>query len=100
MVESERKRGLNPFAENNPLVGQSHFNFQHFIPIEEDLSDLREKIEWARKNDEKARQIALNANALAAQWMNPEFMYCYYAKTIELYRLNYPFSSLFDQKLQ
>ncbi|CBY24081.1 unnamed protein product [Oikopleura dioica] len=59
--------------------------WQHFIPIEEDLSDLREKIEWARNNDEKARQIALNANALASQWMNPEFMYCYYAKTIELY---------------
>ncbi|CAG5106196.1 Oidioi.mRNA.OKI2018_I69.chr1.g2733.t1.cds [Oikopleura dioica] len=59
--------------------------WEHFIPIEEDLSDLREKIEWARNNDDKARRIALNANALAAQWMNPEFMYCYYAKTIELY---------------
>ena len=76
-------RGFNPFWEKN-----DEYFFQHFIPIEEDLSDLREKIEWARNNDEKARQIALNANALAAQWMNPEFMYCYYAKTIELYRLN------------
>ncbi|CAG5104613.1 Oidioi.mRNA.OKI2018_I69.chr1.g1388.t1.cds [Oikopleura dioica] len=57
----------------------------HFIPIEKDLSDLREKIEWARNNYDKPRQIAFNANALAAQWMNPEFMYRYYAKTIELY---------------
>lgn len=59
--------------------------WEHYIPVKEDLSDLREKIQWARENDAKARQIALNANSLAAQWMNPEFMYCYYARALDIY---------------
>jgi hypothetical protein len=59
----------------------------HYIPVKKDLSDLQEKIIWARNNDEKAHEIALNANAVVNQWMTPEHMYCYYAKAFELYRL-------------
>ncbi len=31
------------------------------MPVKSDLSDLREKIDWCRNNDEKCRQIAANA---------------------------------------
>ena len=34
------------------------------IPVKEDLSDLKEKIEWCRKNDAKCKQIAENAKKL------------------------------------
>lgn len=57
----------------------------HFIPLEDDLSDLKEKINWARDNDEKVQEIVANGNALVAQWINPELMYCYYAKAFEKY---------------
>ena len=58
----------------------------HYIPVEKDLSNLFEQIEWAKSNDQKAKQIALNANALVAQWMTPEIMYCYYVRAFEKYR--------------
>ena len=57
----------------------------HYIPLEEDLSDLKDKINWARDNDEKVKEIVANGNALVAQWINPELMYCYYAKAFEKY---------------
>ena len=31
------------------------------------------------------RQIAQNGQELAAKWINPEYMYCYYAKAFEKY---------------
>lgn len=58
----------------------------HYIPMKQDISDLKEKIEWARANDDKAQEIAKNAGALVAQWITPEIMYCYYVRALELYR--------------
>ena len=57
----------------------------HYIPLEEDLSDVREKIQWARDNDEKVQEIVKNASELVAKWVNPELMYCYYAKAFSAY---------------
>lgn len=37
----------------------------HYIPIKNDLSDLVDKIKWARAHDEAAREIALNASDFA-----------------------------------
>eukprot|EP00475_Leptophrys_vorax_P034209 TRINITY_DN54949_c0_g2_i1.p1 TRINITY_DN54949_c0_g2~~TRINITY_DN54949_c0_g2_i1.p1 ORF type:complete len:426 (-),score=84.93 TRINITY_DN54949_c0_g2_i1:47-1324(-) len=33
----------------------------HYIPVKRDLSDLIEKIEWAKSHDEQCKQIAMNA---------------------------------------
>jgi hypothetical protein len=35
--------------------------FEHFVPLKEDLSDLQEKINWCIENDEKCKEIAQNA---------------------------------------
>ena len=35
--------------------------YEHYIPIKKDLSDLAEKIEWCKNNDEKCKKIAKNA---------------------------------------
>ena len=72
----------------------------HFIPLEEDLSDLQEKINWARENDDKVREIVKNGNELVAKWINPELMYCYYAKAFEKYaaRMSRPVQGLGQKK--
>ena len=33
----------------------------HYVPVAHDLSDLMEKIDWLRNNDEEAKKIAFNA---------------------------------------
>ncbi|GHV49490.1 hypothetical protein AGMMS49579_01320 [Spirochaetia bacterium] len=35
--------------------------FTHYIPVKQDLSDLIEKIKWCKNNDEKCKEISLNA---------------------------------------
>lgn len=32
----------------------------HYVPIKSDFSDLLEKVEWLRNNDDKAKEIAKN----------------------------------------
>ena len=39
--------------------------WEHFVPVRSDMSDLIEKIEWARSHDSEARQIAENGQAFA-----------------------------------
>ena len=33
----------------------------HYVPVKADLSDLIEKIRWAKNNDDKAKKIVNNA---------------------------------------
>jgi hypothetical protein len=39
--------------------------WHHYIPVQNDLSDLEEKIEWSLANDERARDIAENGRKFA-----------------------------------
>lgn len=39
--------------------------WEHFIPVRADMTDLVEKIEWARSHDDEARRIAENGQAFA-----------------------------------
>lgn len=39
--------------------------YKHYIPIKKDLSDLQEKIIWAKNNDDKVKEISENANNFA-----------------------------------
>eukprot|EP00039_Didymoeca_costata_P012087 m.172888 g.172888 ORF g.172888 m.172888 type:complete len:530 (-) comp15378_c0_seq2:937-2526(-) len=52
--------------------------WEHFIPVNRDLSDLKEKLEWAKKNDAKAEQIAINARNFARKHLRVEDVYCYH----------------------
>ena len=51
----------------------------HYVPVKEDLSDLVDQIKWAQNNDEKAKQIALNAREFAINNLLPDQIICYYA---------------------
>jgi hypothetical protein len=39
--------------------------WEHFVPVRSDMTDLIEKIDWARSNDTDARRIAQNGRAFA-----------------------------------
>lgn len=51
--------------------------FEDHVPVKEDLSDLAEKIQWCRDNDEKCRQIAARANELYEQFISKEAIHDY-----------------------
>ena len=46
----------------------------HYVPIKEDLSDLKEKYEWAESHPEEAKRISENATKFARRLGTPEGM--------------------------
>ncbi|CCV02395.1 putative tyrosine protein kinase [Armadillidium vulgare iridescent virus] len=44
----------------------------HFVPVKSDLSDLIEKIQWCRDNDEECKLIAENAKQFYKDWLSKE----------------------------
>lgn len=57
----------------------------HYIPVKRNLSDLLEKIKWAKENDAKAQEIARTGQAAARELLQPSRLYCYYYKVLYLY---------------
>jgi hypothetical protein len=51
----------------------------HYIPVKSDLSDLVEKIIWAKQNDSECQKIAKNGREFAVTHFMPEHiaLYCY-----------------------
>jgi hypothetical protein len=68
---------------NSPFI-QWYFSalkpFEHYIPVEADLSDLVGKIEWARSHETESQRIAKNAREFALTHITPEnnLLYLYY----------------------
>eukprot|EP00457_Paulinella_chromatophora_P003876 gb/GEZN01003884.1/.p1 GENE.gb/GEZN01003884.1/~~gb/GEZN01003884.1/.p1 ORF type:complete len:531 (-),score=88.18 gb/GEZN01003884.1/:436-2028(-) len=65
------------YAELKPWV--------HYVPVKADLSDLVEKIEWAKTHDQEAQQIATNGRLYARQNLTQASIYCYYFTTLQGY---------------
>lgn len=42
----------------------------HYVPVENDFSDLNEKIEWCRNNNEKCKEIIKNSRKLVIEKLN------------------------------
>ncbi|XP_077982312.1 protein O-glucosyltransferase 2-like [Glandiceps talaboti] len=57
----------------------------HFIPFKKDLSDLVEKISWAKDHDEEAYQIAENAREFARNNLMSNDVFCYYFQVLKEY---------------
>lgn len=53
--------------------------WKHFVPVRNDLSDIREKILWANTHDLESREIAENARKFALTHLMPEHiqLYCF-----------------------
>jgi hypothetical protein len=56
--------------------------FEHFIPVNEDLSDLKEKINYLELNPDVANKIALNAQKFAINNLNKINVFNYYLDQI------------------
>ena len=57
----------------------------HYVPVQRDLSDLVEKIEWATNNDAEVEEIARRGQARVRQLLQPNRLYCYYYRVLEMY---------------
>jgi len=44
--------------------------FEHYIPVNEDLSNLLSQLDWAEENYDRARVIAQNARKFALEYLN------------------------------
>ena len=59
--------------------------WKHYIPVKNDLSDLLEKIAWAKSHDAEAKQIGEEGRKFALENLMPDdlLLYCY--KTLQKY---------------
>lgn len=64
-------RGLKPYV--------------HYVPVEDDLSDLIEKIGWAKNEDETCREIALRSTQFADANLMFEDIYSYFYLALKKY---------------
>jgi hypothetical protein len=71
--------GCVPFLITNAECWFSEFlkPFVNYIPIKYDLSDLIEKIEWVRDNDELAEKISRNALEFVNDIFSADFQHAY-----------------------
>lgn len=84
---------------NSLLIKQESKNIQwyygalkpwkHYLPIQEDLSDLIEKIAWAKEHDARAKSMADTGSAFVRENLSPEDILLYVYHLLVLYsRLN------------
>ena len=73
-------------AGNAVVIKQGSDHYEHFhkalrpwhhcIPVARDLSDLDQKLAWAKANDAQARAIGGNARSLAREHLRMEDVHC------------------------
>ncbi|CAL1538654.1 unnamed protein product [Lymnaea stagnalis] len=57
----------------------------HYIPLKHDLSDVLEKLKWAKDHDEEVQQIAQNGQQYARENLNPDDILCYHVRAFQHY---------------
>lgn len=53
--------------------------WKHYVPFKSDLSDLVEKVKWAKDHDEEAHKIAMTGQEYARNNLLPHDIFCYHA---------------------
>lgn len=59
--------------------------FVHYVPVRQDLSDLIEKLDWAKNHDDASKQIAMDATDFALNNLMYEDVLCYFTKVLKRY---------------
>uniref|UniRef100_A0A8D0ATX4 Protein O-glucosyltransferase 3 n=1 Tax=Sander lucioperca TaxID=283035 RepID=A0A8D0ATX4_SANLU len=57
----------------------------HYVPVRRNLSDLLEKIKWAKENDDEAHKIARAGQTVVRELLQPSRLYCYYYRVMHMY---------------
>ncbi|XP_017347353.1 protein O-glucosyltransferase 3 isoform X2 [Ictalurus punctatus] len=58
---------------------------RHYLQLKRDLSDLIEKIQWAKENDGEVEAVARAGQALVRELLQPHRLYCYYYMVLKSY---------------
>ncbi|KAL9976452.1 hypothetical protein ACROYT_G013755 [Oculina patagonica] len=69
------------FKQQSPYYEHFYGDLQpwiHYVPFKRDLSDLERQLKWAMTNDEKAQQIAKNAQSYARSNLLSDHIFCYH----------------------
>jgi hypothetical protein len=77
--------GCIPFLISNAVCWFSHLikPYVHYIPINYDLSNLIEQIEWVNNNDSVSKLIAENAYKFAETYFSSEYQHQYIKYSID-----------------
>ncbi|XP_033619836.1 protein O-glucosyltransferase 3 [Fukomys damarensis] len=59
--------------------------WKHYVPVRRNISDLIEKVKWAKENDEEAKKIAKEGQLTARDLLQPHRLYCYYYRVLQQY---------------
>uniref|UniRef100_A0A8C9SL59 Protein O-glucosyltransferase 3 n=1 Tax=Scleropages formosus TaxID=113540 RepID=A0A8C9SL59_SCLFO len=57
----------------------------HYLPFRRNLSDLLDKIRWAKENDAEVQEIARQGQMAARELLQPNKLYCYYYTVLQMY---------------
>ncbi|CAF3762581.1 unnamed protein product [Adineta steineri] len=74
---------------------------KHYIPVKKDLSDLIEKIQWAKTHDDEAQEIVKHAQRFTQHNLLPNHILCYHVQVLQEYakRLVSPVNVSSDMEL-
>lgn len=56
--------------------------YKHYVPVKGDLSDIIDQIKWCRDNDNKCRQIAINARKFYDKYLQKNGVFDYLQKCL------------------
>jgi len=76
------------FIQETPIKVWAHRGlvaYKHYIPVQEDLSNLVDQILWAEQHSEKAAEIVEAANDFASLWMNFDAVAYYFHTALHSY---------------
>ena len=63
--------------------------WEHYVPIKADFSDLEEKVQWLRKNDDEAKNIVRRASVFARYHFSKEQIRRYLVQSMQTYSKYY-----------
>lgn len=63
--------------------------YEHYVPIQRDLSDLLEKIRWCREHDDECKKIAQNGRRFYETYLGEEGMLDYLLEVVHTIRRRY-----------
>lgn len=81
--------GSTVFKQNSKFYEHFYQDLEpgvHYIPIETDLSNLIDHLNWARENDAEAQKVAKNAKEFANEHLLPKNILCYYVQLFNEYK--------------
>jgi hypothetical protein len=91
IATADRLAHLLAYSGSVVLMQDSSFIFHfsarlipwvHYVPLTYSTTDAIDKIEWLKRNDEKARQIAENGRNFGKSFLRLEDLYCYAATAL------------------